>query len=455
MDRRKSVRFLLPMEEASHHTCGHRGLNGDRKLISPDSQCQNHHLSHHLPPRPPSREKGGVEIPEFVCSKHRKQKVLALSSGAKLSSKSKNKRLQKNGHRYYEEIDEVPSSPAEFVCRHNMRSQSASPQLSRRLVKSHPSDHSSISSKSPSHCDENVKDVLKWDHQDPKPCVHLNSEIRRQRNGVPSLNHYSDSRSLHNPLTTSSERSGNKHNHYYFLPPRDPMLTSFIESDGVIKREVMSRSSSRVFSNSSNAGQALLSNRCGLSPFFHFAFRVDPFLHNDPSLHNESVTQHIWFLTSFYTTSSRFFLFSRRLPPRLPPLDHVKAPCVQYPRSILSHPAAPRVSSIIEGGCCIFPNIHYSNNSSADGIKIHFHPGTGGGLAPNHINGYPSSPQSHATSTGTLAPSGNAITSASAPVTRRSNSQVGHSIILRCALCVFLYLIMICVDFSDNSRILL
>jgi len=62
--------------------------------------------------------------------------------------------------------------------------------------------------------------------------------------------------------------------------------------------------------------------------------------------------------------------------------------------------------------------------SSFNSISSGSTTGTGTGLPAIHMgNGYPSSPQSHVTPTGTLAPSNNPITSASAPVTRRSNSQ--------------------------------
>jgi len=63
--------------------------------------------------------------------------------------------------------------------------------------------------------------------------------------------------------------------------------------------------------------------------------------------------------------------------------------------------------------------------SSFNSISSGSTTGTGSGVAPNLIsNGYPSSPQNHATTAGTLAPPGSAIASASAPVARRSNSQL-------------------------------
>ena len=229
MERRKSVRFLLPIEPPINHPCE---FHREGKELN--QACSDRHptLVPGRPPRPPPAKSAVIknETADYVCLKHRKQKSRPT---VKPFARTKNKDL--SGH----VVDgERRDKPLVNVCPHGARSQSASPQLSRRLVKSHPADDFTRRSALSYQTDDSKIAALQWDAREKIPCVHLNSEIQRQRSGFPSSNHYSDARCLRDVKTTSSKKPSDQRSNYYFLPPRDPMLTSFIESDGVLKCEV-------------------------------------------------------------------------------------------------------------------------------------------------------------------------------------------------------------------------
>ena len=254
MDVRKSVRFLLPAEgPRSFSSCEH-SRDTPASVITPVI----HHVDHHLPPRPPSSGNVKDRSTEFVCSRHRKQNILASGKNASAKttssiSRQNKKKFTKNCHHDYEDVDNyVPAQPAQpSACPRHNRSLSASPQLARRLVQSHPSEKTASSSKKLTkeihckHVNENPRPApsLKWNHEaNTISCAHLDTEIERQLSCAPTSNHYSESQSLlHKTQLTkapSVEKRRVNGSHYYFLPPIDPMLTSFIEANDVVKREV-------------------------------------------------------------------------------------------------------------------------------------------------------------------------------------------------------------------------
>ena len=240
MEGRKSVRFLLPHEtgpfrQRDHHSIVEsRDICGRPLLPSVPSHNSKGTSNGQLPPL---HQHNDPRNKDHVCSKHRKPKTSKSSKGfggRKLPSKT--------CHHDYEDIDvaQSMSTPLFTPCHHqSMRAQSASPQLTRRTNVSRDIRKSS-SSPCPTTSVSDFKKASKNNFERPleynKTCSHLNTEIIRQRSCIPSTNHYSDSHGMGQSVNQGVEKANN----YYFLPPRDPMLTSFIDSEDVLKREVIS-----------------------------------------------------------------------------------------------------------------------------------------------------------------------------------------------------------------------
>ena len=233
MEVRKSVRFILPREDGKYSECDyharHDAKESHRRPPLPSVPHRSNLRSAFLNYSSPSVATPKSSLDKgFVCQKHRKQK----SSASKKESSSK--KSSKGCHHDYEDID-VASSMSQSCHLHSSRAQSASPQLPRRLDRSQKaltlSSSSLIKERSPGSTKIQPLENL-------KTCSHINSEIIRQRTSIPTLNHYSDSHSVHAPDSKFIRNESGKHSQYYFLPPRDPMLTSFIDSEDVMKRKV-------------------------------------------------------------------------------------------------------------------------------------------------------------------------------------------------------------------------